>query len=118
VTNVVRKGHVKAIETDRIILDQGAIPTSLQHIHVHCSADGIPRLPEQPIFQGSLIKVQFVRTCQPTFSGAFVAHVEATLSSDEEKNMLCRPVQLPDEPIDWLRMILVAQVAKFLAAAG
>jgi hypothetical protein len=106
VTNVVRKGHVNAIEADRIILDEGAIPTSLQHIHVHCSADGIPRLPEQSIFQGNRIKVQYVRTCQPTFSGAFVAHVEATLSSDEEKNALCRPVQIPDTPIDWLRMIL------------
>jgi hypothetical protein len=106
VTNVVRKGHVNAIEADRIILDEGAIPTSLPHIHVHCSADGIPRLPEQSIFQGNRIKVQYVRTCQPTFSGAFVAHVEATLSSDEEKNALCRPVQIPDTPIDWLRMIL------------
>jgi hypothetical protein len=106
VTNVVRKGHVNAIEADRIILDEGEIPTSLQHIHVHCSADGIPRLPEQSIFQGNRIKVQYVRTCQPTFSGAFVAHVEATLSSDEEKNALCRPVQIPDTPTDWLRMIL------------
>jgi hypothetical protein len=25
-----------------------------------------PRLPEQPIFQGNRIKVQYVRTCQPT----------------------------------------------------
>jgi hypothetical protein len=106
VSNVVRKGHVKAILADRIILDQGEIPTSLRHIHVHCSADGIPRLPEQPIFQGDRIKVQYVRSCQPTFSGAFVAHVEATLSSDEEKNALCRPVPIPDTPLDWLRMIL------------
>jgi len=67
-----------------------------------------PRLPEQPIFQGNRIKVQYVRTCQPTFSGAFVAHVEATLSSDEEKNALCRPVQIPVEPIDWLRTLLAS----------
>jgi hypothetical protein len=106
VTKVVRKGHVKGIESDRIILDQGEIPTSLQHIHVHCSADGIPRLPEQPIFQGNRIKAQYVRSCQPTFSGAIVAHVEATLSSDKEKNALCRPVQIPDEPTDWLKMLL------------
>ena len=106
VTNVVRKGHVKAIEADRIILDQGDILTSVEHLHVHCSAVGIPRLPEQPIFQGDRIKVQYVRTCNPTFSGAFVAHVEATLSSDEQKNALCRPVQISDTPIDWLKMIL------------
>ena len=106
VTNVVRKGHVKAVEADRIVLDQGEVPTSPQHIHVHCSADGIPRLPEQPIFQGNRIKVQYVRTCNPTFSGALVAHVEATLSTDEDKNALCRPVPIPNAPIDWLKVIL------------
>lgn len=106
VTNVVRMGHVKAIEADRIVLDRGEVPTSPRHIHVNCSADGIPRLPQQPIFQGDRIKVQYVRFCQPTFSGAFVAHVEAALSNDDEKNALCRPVQIPDEPTDWLRMQL------------
>jgi len=104
VTRVVRMGHVKAIEADRIVLDQGEVPTTPKHVHVNCSADGIPRLPEQPVFQGDRIKVQYVRWCQPTFSGAFIAHVEATLSGDDEKNALCRPVPIPDQPIDWLRM--------------
>jgi hypothetical protein len=106
VTNVVRMGHVKAIEAQRIVLDQGEVPTSAGTVHVNCSADGIPRLPQQPIFQGDRIKVQYVRWCQPTFSGAFIAHVESTLANDDEKNALCRPVQIPDEPIDWLRMQL------------
>lgn len=108
VTKVVRMGHVQAIEPERIVLDGGQVPTSAGNVHVNCSADGIPRLPEQPIFQGGCIKVQYVRPCQPTFSGAFVAHVEATLSTDDEKNALCRPVPIPDEPIDWLRMQLTA----------
>ena len=108
VTNVVRKGHVKTITADRIMLDQGEIPTSLHHVHVNCSADGIPRNVPQPMFQGDRIRVQYVRICQPTFSGAFVAHVEATLSTDEEKNALCRPVPIPDQPSDWLRMHLPA----------
>jgi hypothetical protein len=114
VTNVVRMGHVKAIEAERIVLDQGEVPTSAQNIHVNCSADGIPRLPEQPVFQDDRIKVQYVRWCQPTFSGAFIAHVEATLSNDDEKNALCRPVQIPDEPIDWLRMQLAAAQNSYL----
>jgi hypothetical protein len=108
VTNVVRMGHVKAIEPERIVLDRGEVPTSPRKVHVNCSADGIPRLPEQPVFQGDRIKVQYVRPCQPTFSGAFVAHVEATLANDDEKNALCRPVPIPDEPVDWLRMQLTA----------
>lgn len=108
VSNVVRMGHVKAIEAQRIVFDEGDVPTSTRNIHVNCSADGIPRLPEQPIFQGDCIKVQYVRPCQPTFSAAFIAHVEATLSTDDEKNALCRPIPIPDEPIDWLRMQLTS----------
>lgn len=103
IDDVVRMGHVKAIESDRIVLDHGEVPTSLGKVHVNCSADGIPRLPEQTVFQGDRIKVQYVRQCNPTFSGAFIAHVEATLSNDAEKNALCRAVPIPDEPLDWLR---------------
>jgi hypothetical protein len=33
-----------------------------------------------------------VRTCQPTFSAAFVAHIEATFHDEAEKNGLCAPV--------------------------
>lgn len=107
VTNVVRMGHVQSILADKIVLDLGELPTSPRHIHIHCSADGIPPVPKQPVFQADQIKVQYVRTCQPTFSGAFIAHVEATLSNDDEKNALCQPVPLPNVPLDWLRMILI-----------
>ena len=106
VTNVVRKGHVTAIEADRILLQQGEVPTSPKHVLVNCSADGIPRLPAQPVFQEGCIKVQIVRTCNPTFSGALIAHLEATLSSDQEKNDFCRPIPVPNRPIDWLSMVL------------
>ncbi|MCL4745083.1 MAG: NAD(P)-binding protein [Burkholderiaceae bacterium] len=106
ISNVVRLGHVAAIESERIVLEHGVVPTSPGHIHVHCSADGIPRKPQQPIFQNGRIVPQYVRRCSPTFSAAMVAHIEATFGSDEEKNALCTPSPIPDEPIDWLRMQL------------
>ena len=106
VTNVVRLGHVTAIEADRIVLEHGVVPTSPRHIHVHCSADGIPRKPPVPVFQGERIVPQYVRRCSPTFSGALIAHLEATLDGDAEKNALCMPVPMPDEPSDWLRVLL------------
>ncbi len=104
VANVIRMGRVKAVEIDRIVCERGAIPTSLNHIHVNCTADGIPRKAPQPIFQGNKIVLQYVRRCSPTFSGAFVAHLEASLSTDEEKNALSAPAPAPSEPRDWLRM--------------
>lgn len=110
ITRVVRLGRVQAVETDRIVLDQGEIATSARHVHVHCSAGGLPRGPLQPVFQGQRLVPQYVRRCSPSFSAAFIAHLEATLDDEQEKNALCEPVLVPRVPIDWLRMHL--QTAK------
>lgn len=106
IRNVVRMGHVKAIEPDCIVLDHGEIPTSTRHVHVHCSAGGLPRGPVQPVFQGPRIVPQYMRRCSPTFSAAFIAHMEATMDDGHEKNALCGPVLVPKVPLDWLRMHL------------
>jgi hypothetical protein len=106
VRNVVRLGHVTGISHDEIQLERGTVPTSPRNIHIHCSADGIPRRPSEPIFQDRRILLQYVRKCSPTFSGAMIAHLEATLSGDTEKNALCTPNPVPNEPLDWLRMHL------------
>jgi hypothetical protein len=110
IKNVVRMGHVQAIEIDRIVLEHGEIATSARHVHVHCSAGGLPRGPVQAVFQGTRIVPQYVRRCSPTFSAAFIAHLDATLDDEHEKNALCAPVLVPQVPIDWLRMHL--QTAK------
>lgn len=106
VKDVVRLGHVRAIEAERIVLDGGTIATSPGRVHVNCTADGIPRRPPQPVFQGERILLQYVRRCSPCLSAAFVAHLEATTGDEAEKNAMCRPVPAPDEPLDWLRMHL------------
>lgn len=106
IDRVVRLGHVRAIEPDRIVLDHGEVPTSPRHVHVHCSADGLPRTPAQPMFQGHRVVPQYVRRCSPTFSAALIAHLEATLDDEDEKNALCEPVSIPHAPLDWLRMHL------------
>lgn len=110
IKNVVRMGHVRAIEIDRIVLDHGEIATSARHVHVHCSAGGLPRGPVQAVFQGQRVVPQYVRRCSPAFSAAFIAHLDATLDDEHEKNALCEPVLVPQVPIDWLRMHL--QTAK------
>jgi hypothetical protein len=106
IKDVVRLGHVLAIEADRIVLDRGTVVTSTEHLHVHCSTAGLPRGPAQPVFQGTRIVPQYVRRCSPTFSAAFIAHVEASFCDDDERNALCQPVPVPEEPLDWLRMHL------------
>jgi hypothetical protein len=110
IRNVVRLGHVQAIAIDRIVLEHGEIASSARHVHVHCSAGGLPRGPVQPVFQGRRIVPQYVRRCSPSFSAAFVAHLDATMDDEVEKNALCEPVVVPQVPLDWLRMHL--QTAK------
>lgn len=108
VRNVVRLGHVRSIGLERIVLDDGEIATNPGRVHVHCSSAGLMRTPAQPMFQGRRIVPQYVRRCSPCFSAAFVAHVEASVEGDDEKNALCTPVRPPEVPLDWLRMHLLS----------
>jgi hypothetical protein len=105
--DVVRLGHVRRIERDRIVLEQGTVPTSPGHLHVHCAADGLRRPPARPIFGADRITLQPVRTGLVPFNAALVAFVEAHRDDDAEKNRLCPPNPYPDTPLDWARTALI-----------
>src|SRR6202050_5879497 len=45
IEDVVRLGHVRRIERDEIVLDEGRVPTSDRTVHVHCAARGLRRPP-------------------------------------------------------------------------
>jgi len=103
IRNVVRRGRVQQIGLHRIDLDDASIPTSPNTVHVDCTADGLARRPIRPIFEGGLLTLQTVRTCQQVFSAAFIAHVEATYEGEVVKNELCKVVPHPDDTLDWVR---------------
>ncbi len=105
INDVIRLGRIASIGADRIELEQGVVSTTLQTLHVDCSAAGIPSHPSTPIFDGDRITLQWVRTCQPTFSAAFIGHVEAAYETQDRKNELCGPIVPPSVPIDWLLMM-------------
>jgi len=107
IQGMVRLGHVLAVETAQIVLEHGCVPMLPDTLVVDCSASALRQRPPLPIFDGRRITLQFVRTCQPTFSAAFIAHVEATFEDDAEKNALCTPVPVPYLDTDWLRMLFV-----------
>ena len=50
IENVVRLGHVERIDLDEIVLEHGTIPTSPEHLHVHCATHGLSDRPPVPIF--------------------------------------------------------------------
>ena len=107
IKNIVRLGRVLRIEKDRIVLAHGSVPSDADRLYVDCSASAVERRPIVPVFEGNKITPQMVRTFQPTFSGAFIAHIEATVKDEAEKNALCAVIPMPDKPEHWLSMLAV-----------
>ncbi|OBH64437.1 NAD(P)-binding protein [Mycobacterium sp. E2479] len=104
ITDVVRMGHLLAIESDRMILDGGTVAVSGDELYIDCTADGAEKRPATPIFGPGKITLQSVRGCQQIFSAALIAHVEAAYRDDAVKNELCVPLPHPDTDLDWLRL--------------
>ena len=107
IDDVVRLGRVKRILRDAIVLDQGTIPTSPRHLHVHCAARGLSSAPAKPIFSDDRITLQSVRTGLIPFNSAIIGFIEATRGDVVEKNRLCPPNPQPVTPLDWIRGMLI-----------
>lgn len=103
IKNIVRLGRVQSIGVDKITLKDGELVTGSNILHVDCSASAITNLTMKPIFEGDLITPQTVRSYQPVFSAAFVAHIEATHSDQDTKNELCTVVPLPNHDTDYIK---------------
>lgn len=106
IKNVVRKGRVQSIKSSRVKLEQGSFDFDPHTLFVDCTADGLARRPPEPVFAGSKITLQSVRTCQQVFSAAFIAHMEVTGQDEAQKNLFCTPVPHPDSDMDYLRNTL------------
>jgi hypothetical protein len=89
VPEVVRLGRVRRIEADRLLLDDGELPTGPGVLHVDCTARGLRDTTAMPIFAPGRIVLQQVRHNSPTFNAALIAFVEARREDDEDKNRLC-----------------------------
>lgn len=106
VADVVRLGHLLAIEPGRMVLDGGTVALSGHELFIDCTADGAEKRPATTIFDPGRITLQSVRGCQQIFSSALIAHVEAAYGDDAVKNELCVPLPHPDTDLDWLRLAL------------
>lgn len=112
VERVVRLGHVSEISRYEILLDQGVVPLASGALVVHCAASGLRYPPLVPIWQPDKIRLQTIRAGFPCFCAALAGFVEATRDDDRERNRLCPPNTLPDNPSNWAEM----QVRGTLAA--
>ena len=114
VENVVRLGHVKHVTRREIVLDDGSVPLAPRSIIVHCAASGLQYPPLVPIWGPDKIRLQTIRVGFPCFCAALAGYVEATRDDDRERNRLCPPNTLPDNPANWAEM----QVRGTVAARG
>ncbi|MEM6748394.1 MAG: NAD(P)/FAD-dependent oxidoreductase [Pseudomonadota bacterium] len=112
--NIVRMGRVKTLEPHQVILDGGSIQLPVGTLAVDCTASAISIKEQVPMFQGDEIVCQLVRFPSVSFSATLIAHLEANLETDEEKNALAKPVPLPDTPHDFFKTTL----AGFMNAAA
>jgi hypothetical protein len=106
IENVVRLGHVERIDRDAITLEHGSIPTSPEHVHIHCASPGLADNPPRLIFTDSTIVLQPITRVSISLSAGLIGFVEASGRSAAEKNRLCRPNAWPHTPFDWIRHLL------------
>lgn len=103
IDNIIRLGRVTSINTESIKFENGSLPAKPNTLYIDCSASAVTVKPDTPIFSGNLITIQTVRSFQPVFSAAFVAHIEAQYEDESHKNNLCTIVPLPNHDTDWIR---------------
>ena len=120
IENVVRMGRLLAIEPARMRMAQGNVDAEPDTLYIDCSASAIQPPPGLPVFDGDRINLFMVRTCQPTFSAALIAYVEAHVDDAAHQNALCGVVPSPEQPIDWLRMwaVTLANGARWRQHSG
>jgi len=112
IERVVRLAHIKHVTGKEIVFDQGSVPLPPDSLVVHCAASGLQYPQLVPIWRADKIRLQTIRVGFPCFNAALAGYVEATRDDDGERNRLCPPNTLPDNPANWARM----QVRGTLAA--
>ena len=104
IERVVRLGHVEHVTGSEIVLDRGSVPLAPGSLVVHCAASGLQYPPLVPLWGPDAIRLQTIRAGFPCFNAALAGYVEATRDDDRERNRLCPPNTLPDNPANWARM--------------
>jgi hypothetical protein len=113
IDHVVRLGHIRHVELDRLVLTDGDVAIAPDAVVVHCAASGLQYPPFAPVWGSEVIAVQPIRLGFACFGAALTGYVEATLEDDEMKNRLCPPSPFSDTATDWARQQVLGSRASF-----
>jgi hypothetical protein len=111
IEHVVRLGHIEHVTRREIVLHNGSVALAPGSLVVHCAASGLQYPPLVPIWEPDKIRLQTIRVGFPCFCAGLAGYVEATRDDDRERNRLCPPNTLPDNPANWARMQVRGTVA-------
>ena len=89
VEDVVRGTKVRRIAGDRLVTEDGDLPSRPGEVYVDCTARGVPVAPPQPVFVGDTIRLAYVTIGIAPWGAATIAAVEALRYGEDEKNRLC-----------------------------
>ncbi|WP_084103823.1 NAD(P)-binding protein [Demequina sp. NBRC 110056] len=106
VEDVVRLGRLRTSAPGLLRMTGGDVRIPREATVVHCAADGLRRPRRTPVWSRDAITLQTVRAGFPCFGAALIGYVEATRSSDDDKNLLCPPNAYGDSLADWALMTL------------
>lgn len=113
VTQVIRKGRVRAIEPGSLVLDQGRHAMPVDTLYVDCTASAVEPRVNQPVFAGDRITVQLLRAPLVVQSAAVTAYVEIHGGDEARKNQLCAPVPFPQTLAGYARATQVSLMNQF-----
>jgi hypothetical protein len=104
IERVVPGRKVRHIGTDRIVTDQGDLPTTAGRVHVDCTAQGVRPTVVRPVFEDGRITLQYVTIGIVPFGAAIVGAVETRDDDDAGKNGLCPPLTFTGRAADVARL--------------
>ncbi|MEM8941207.1 MAG: NAD(P)/FAD-dependent oxidoreductase [Pseudomonadota bacterium] len=115
IRSVIRLGRITHLGDKTIEFQQGSLPAKPNTIYVDCSARPLDGLPDDvPVFNGDTITPQMVRSYQPVFSAALIAHIELSMDDDEAKNSVTTPVPPPEADTDFAYFSAVSMMNQYL----
>ncbi|MFN3212977.1 MAG: NAD(P)-binding protein [Henriciella sp.] len=105
ITQIIRKGHVRQIVPQGLVLNEGEEGMPKQTLYIDCSAKPVLPRALPAIFQKDEINLQACALADPCLSARMIAEIELLPGPNNVKNALCRPLARPDTPLDFVRAL-------------
>ena len=85
-----------------------AVAAEADTLYIDCTATAVQFLDSSTrvVFQGDQISLQALRAPLVATSAAIIAFVESNFEDEAEKNRLCAPVGLSDNPTQWVPVFM------------